>query len=272
MSAPRVPQFLDAPSGQLFCLTVKPAGVARGTIFYVPPFAEEMNKSRRMASMAAERFAQAGWQVILPDLYGTGDSSGQFSQASWASWVLDLQWLYRHYAVSGLPVLWWGLRAGALLSVAATCGQTSTNFLWWQPTPTGKQHLTQFLRLKQASDLDVKAEGSDTKSLRAQLSAGQTIEVAGYELPPEVAMPLDVAVLDVPQIAQANVAWLEVSPMSPPTLLPAGQGVMQALRARGWRIEADAVSGASFWQSTETEEVPALIDASLPILNQWLTP
>ena len=66
-------------------------------MLYIHPFAEEMNKSRRMAALQSRALAQAGYAVLQIDLLGCGDSSGDFGDATWQSWVSDVvlgcQWL-----------------------------------------------------------------------------------------------------------------------------------------------------------------------------------
>src|SRR5665647_2167413 len=89
-------------SGQRFCLFY-PAecgasgDAVRGLVLYIHPFAEEMNKARRMAALQARALAQAGYAVLQIDLLGCGDSSGDFGEATWKNWVRDVvqgcQWL-----------------------------------------------------------------------------------------------------------------------------------------------------------------------------------
>src|SRR5258705_9769402 len=72
--------FLPLDNAKRFCISTIPSnGVEpRGSVLYLPPFAEEMNKSRRMAALQARAFARIGWNVLQMDLFGCGDSSGEF--------------------------------------------------------------------------------------------------------------------------------------------------------------------------------------------------
>ena len=63
----------------------------RGRLLYLHPFAEEMNKSRRMAALACRALAAAGFAVLQIDLRGCGDSSADFGDASWADWQADVR-------------------------------------------------------------------------------------------------------------------------------------------------------------------------------------
>jgi alpha/beta superfamily hydrolase len=85
------PHFIAGHGGQLFALhfpSEKPSGRA---LLVLPPFAEELNKTRRMLSLAARALQNAGHEVLLVDLYGTGDSAGDFADASFRGWSADLQ-------------------------------------------------------------------------------------------------------------------------------------------------------------------------------------
>ena len=125
---PLLPFFLPASGGQRYCLLhLPPPGQAsRGGIVYLHPFAEELNKSRHVAAAQARAFAAAGYSVLQIDLYGCGDSSGDFAEARWAIWHNDLHlacaWLAQR--VDG-PLTLWGLRLGALLALVAGLGRTT---------------------------------------------------------------------------------------------------------------------------------------------------
>jgi exosortase A-associated hydrolase 2 len=88
--APARPFFLPAGPRALFALHHEPTAPVRGAIVYVPPFGEEMNKSRRMAALQARALAAAGWHVLQIDLFGTGDSEGDFAEATWDAWLEDI--------------------------------------------------------------------------------------------------------------------------------------------------------------------------------------
>ena len=109
--------FLASPAragGQRFCLLTTPAE-PRATVVYVHPFAEEMNKSRRMVALQARAFAAAGIAVLQIDLFGCGDSCGDFASARWDQWLRDLTVAADWLAERGNgPMQLWGLRLGAL--------------------------------------------------------------------------------------------------------------------------------------------------------------
>ena len=77
VSGPR-PFFLRFTAGNRFCLLHATDRRAVGAVLYVHPLAEEMNKSRRMAALQARALAASGWVVLQVDLFGCGDSDGDF--------------------------------------------------------------------------------------------------------------------------------------------------------------------------------------------------
>jgi exosortase A-associated hydrolase 2 len=263
--------FLPAGTGQRFCIHHPPAGNAtRGAVLYLHPWAEEMNKSRRMAAMQSRALAQAGFAVLQIDLHGCGDSSGDFGDASWEDWIADtllgVRWLREHHPSA--PLWLWGLRAGALLAAQAAAQlDEACNFLFWQPTPAGKPLLQQFLRLKLAGDLQQGPPKGAMDALRQELAAGRSVDVAGYALPAALAHGLERATLAPPARTGGTVAWIEVSSREGATLLPASASTVAAWTAAGHAMQTSVVPGPPFWQTQEIEDAPALLLASVAAMQ-----
>lgn len=188
--------FLDVDGSQRFCILHRPQMEVRGTILYLHPFAEEMNRSRHVAALQARAFAAAGYAVLQMDLHGCGDSAGDFADATWTQWLADVRAGVRYLQESfERPLCLWGFRSGALLATAIA-REVSAKLLLWQPVTSGHQHLQQFLRLSLAANmLDGGRASGSTEALRAQLTAGQCVEVAGYSISPELAHGLATAEL-----------------------------------------------------------------------------
>jgi exosortase A-associated hydrolase 2 len=266
--------YLPMGQGDRFCLLHRPENprAPSGAVLYVHPFAEEMNKSRRMAALQARAFADAGLAVLQIDLLGCGDSSGDFADATWQCWVEDVvaaaAWLRTQ--LDHEPILW-GLRAGCLLVAdALRATQRTTDLVLWQPVISGKQFLQQFLRFKLASQVTDESGGQRTgmQKLRDQLAVGESIEVAGYTLSPRLALEMEAAQLDVPG-NRARVAWLEIAGAPDGELAPASRTALEAWRKQGHSVQSSAVAGSRFWQTVEISESPALVDATLAMWRSW---
>lgn len=267
--------MLPAQGGERFCVLHEPAGVpARALVVHVPAFGEEMNKSRHVVARAARQLAAAGHVVLVCDLFGCGDSAGDFGDASWNTWVGDLRaatgWLERTYG-NAIPTWLWGHRAGALLACATLPAlRSDLSLLLWHPVTSGAQHLAQFLRL--AVTADALASGADrvrTARMRDELAAGRSIEIAGYALAPSLAAGLEAARLDVPEGFAGRIAWLEVETDAQKGVSPATQVIVERLQARGVDVVARSVSGPRFWQSVELQDCPALVEATCATLSGW---
>lgn len=264
------PFFLTAPKGQRFCNHYGPAdGESRGAVIFAPPFAEEMNKSRRMMSLAAKALAAANYTVLSIDPYGCGDSSGDFADATWSLWQEDIRlaasWLRDR---TNSPLWLWGLRSGCLLAADVACTlDEEPRLIFWQPVTNGRQHLQQFLRLKMAGELLSGEHRGLVAGLREQLAAGTTVEVAGYTLNPTLAAAVEAAELS-PCPRPGRLAWLEIGGRQEnPNLSPAATKSLTAWQAAGFRTTQAAVGGPSFWQTAEIEEAPDLIAATLAHLE-----
>ena len=59
-------------------------------LLLICPFAEEMNKSRHIYSLLARQLCLSGIACYLLDYRGTGDSSGDFGEATIDKWLEDL--------------------------------------------------------------------------------------------------------------------------------------------------------------------------------------
>lgn len=276
---PALDAFLHPAAGggqRLYLHHTPPAGRAvRGTLVYVHPWAEEMNKSRRMAALAARALAADGWAVLQVDLLGCGDSSGDFGEATWDAWVDDVavaaRWMRQQHP--GLPSWLWGLRSGALVCTAAARSLGGdTHLLFWQPVLQGRQMLQQFLRVKAATLLAQGGGKALLEAARADLDAGRSVQVAGYDLGAALARGLEAATLvppdaDTSAAAGRQMVWVELGSLKEPTLSPAAQATLPRWSAGGWKVTALAVNGPPFWQTVEIETAPALITATCDALR-----
>ena len=265
------PFFLAGERGPLFCLHYAPLGGApKSSILYLHPFAEEMHKSRRMAALQARQFAAQGHAVLQVDLTGCGDSAGDFEDATWTIWRDDVRrahaWLQER--VPG-PVQLWGLRSGAALAAEMSRELSAVaRLLLWQPMVSGEQFLTQFLRLKLASEMLRQGQSQHgTAELIAKLEAGASIEVGGYMLGPDMAAALHGFKL-ASLLPACPVEWFEVGSQGGELLGHASQGVVDGWRAAGVSVRARTIAGEPFWTMQEISECPELVSATLESLPQ----
>lgn len=258
--------FRDFGTGERFCVDWQPPERAHGALLLLPPFGEEMNKARRAMAVAARAFATHGWFVRLVDVFGTGDSPGDFGEATWDRWLGDYGAAAEDLArASETPVAYWGVRAGVL--IAQEIAPATSALLFWQPMLSGEQQLTQLLRMRVAQESFAgSSTGASTKQLRAELEGGHRLEIGGYELNPGLVLPMTRRNLDAAPTRTGHVLWLETGPEAKPEPPPASARTLDAWRERGIEVAYDHVVGAPFWATVEIEEAAGLVARSL----EWL--
>ncbi|MES2831324.1 MAG: hydrolase 2, exosortase A system-associated [Pseudomonadota bacterium] len=269
---PSRPFFLPVSTGQRFCLYHAPSASSdiHAALVYVHPFGEEMNRSRRIAALQARAFAAAGVAVLQIDLHGCGDSSGDFADARWQSWIDDLAlahgWLAEQ--VTG-PVGLWGLRLGVLLMLdyARQARRPIDRFICWHPVMNGQAWLTQWLRLRLAGQMLDGDSGRDPaggmQTLRATLAQGRSLEIAGYELAPDLAAAIDA--VDGLALAPAGyrVDWFDIATGTGKPVTPAVSKAIAEWQRQQVGISHQQVVGQAFWALPEITSCPSLIDATL---------
>jgi uncharacterized protein len=222
-----------------------------------------------MAALQSRAMAGAGFDVLQIDLLGCGDSSGDFSDATWEAWQRDVCAAYRWLRTrSQAPLTLWGLRAGCLLAASAAVDlPEQANFIFWQPVVSGKQHWQQFMRLKMVGELVSGQAKGVTEHLRQQLAAGHRVEIAGYAVSSGLAGGLEAAELQPPAVRVGRLSWLDLSTQDEARLAPVSQKRIEQWQAAGYQVDAKVIRGPAFWQTTEIEEVPELLAATIEALE-----
>lgn len=255
-AVPRVePFFFDVDPGTRFCLyhPPNPHLAPRAAILYVHPFAEELNLSRRMAAQQARLFAAQGHAVLQIDLFGCGDSCGDFSAGRWSLWQRDLdvaaEWLCHRHAG---PLAVWGLRLGALLAMDLAARRAVDRLILWQPVIHGRTCINQFLRQR----------GTDLAALRAEMAAHGRIAVAGLELDLALARAIDTCdALELdPQVRAVH--WFSSAAM--PRRLAA------RWQARGVLLDYHEGGILPFWSDPAHPECPSLLASTARVFEHAL--
>lgn len=270
----------------------------RGCVLVAPAFAEEMNRCRAMVSLLARRLGDLGIATLVLDPFGTGDSAGEFSQATWGQWRADLllgvDWLDRH---GGGCTAVLGIRLGAIMAAHIARERPQVRRLvLWQPVLNGKTFYTQFLRIRLAAEMNQATRAKSTNELRQISLRGEVLEVSGYEIGPALAGELDTLAFDAATLPSSlSIGWLEVQAgvadisedadagakdnrIAPPAaegtpsvaLLPASTAAVAKLKAHGIAVEMQVVVGPAFWHVHERELAPELIEASAAYCEKWL--
>jgi exosortase A-associated hydrolase 2 len=271
------PFFLSAGGRSLFAIYHRPtssAGNIKGNVLCVAPFNEEMNRCRTMLTRLASALGECGFGTLIVDLYGTGDSEGEYRDARWTLWREDIvaaaDWLSAQ--VGGCSALL-GVRLGAMLAADVLRGGWAPcrTLLLWQPIIDGGQHFTQFLRMRIAAQMDRRDLPKETtQSMREKLAAGQAVEISGYEIHPELAAAIDKANLaDLVPPAGSSVLWLEQATqgVSHPTLAPASRKLIHDWTSGGLQVASELFEGPAFWQQHQRVLAPDAVRKTVTWLS-----
>jgi exosortase A-associated hydrolase 2 len=272
-AAPRVlPFFFDAEPGTRFSLYYAPDPLlpARGAILYVHPFAEEMNKTRRMAAQQARTFAAMGFAVLQIDLFGCGDSCGDFQSGRWELWKGDLAiacaWLSER---APGPLHLWGVRLGGLLALDFATTRQFDSLILWQPFINGRTCINQFLRLRLAAEMGLDDPGAphSTAALRAQLAARTVLEVAGYELAAPLVKAIDACDAANLKLLPCTVHWFASGAPAAAKLAASAARLAERWAPLGVSLHFHPVDGVPFWSTSDVVECPAMLAATSAIFS-----
>ncbi len=269
------PYFLETDYGSLFVIEYAPRNLDSDvpTVIVIPPFAEEMNRCRKMMSLQAQSFARNGIRAVLFDLYGTGDSGGDFSDASWQTWCDNIaSVLSRVVDTSRGAVSFLAIRFGALVlySCHSELSTRAGRVVLWSPCTSGSTFLRQFLRIRIAAQMggnDIRKES--LADLMERFESGESVEVAGYEISPDLARSMSLATLSADNFgASPPVHWFETvsSPDAPPPV--ASKALIDELHRSHAELTLATTCGDRFWNSVEITTNPSLVEATTAVFAE----
>lgn len=263
--------FLPTRHGPCFCLFHEPQGsTRRGSVLYLHPFAEELNTTRRIVAHQARNLARLGYGVLQIDLFGCGDSAGNFEDATWSAWLDTAQEAHQWLTdASPAPVWFWGLRAGTLVATALIhrlheSAQQLPHLLLWQPVANGQQILQQLLRIRDAGEWMGTRSGNNQIPAAQAWAQGQNVEIAGYTISSELATDLAKARLKPAVVVTQKtlMVCIEVTSHSTTVLSPSSEKTLDQWKEAGWQTQAQVVPGFAFWQNISAVDVPELRSAT----------
>jgi exosortase A-associated hydrolase 2 len=256
------PAMIAGRSGALVAVHHAPTRRGSRAVLYLPPFAEEANRSRKMATLQARALASAGIGALIVDPYGTGDSAGDFHDARWEKWCDDagraIAWLQQR-GYESIALL--GLRLGAMLAlqVAAQRRDDVARVILWQPVLRGDQFMTQFLRLRLAAELST-GGGEGTAALRRELAERGSVEIAGYALDRSLVDAIDALRLaDLGLACAAPIDWVDLVAEAGQSASSAQDAVLKRWTEAGKTVRRHQAVGVPFWTLQETAVAPALV-------------
>jgi exosortase A-associated hydrolase 2 len=157
-------------------------------LLFCDPFAEEKKCAHRVLVEAARDFCAADIACMRFDYRGTGDSPGEFGEATPEQWVQDIlaaiAFARRELGVRTLGLL--GVRLGAALALQAIEASEQADFaILWEPVINGRQYLQQNLRRSMIKAMLTEEEKFDAGRVR-QAQAEDVFDFDGYPISAEM--------------------------------------------------------------------------------------
>lgn len=258
------PFYLDGPHGKLFAIYHPPQnGIqVKGCFLYIQPLAEEMNRCRQMVAIQAREFSKLGYGCLLLDLYGTGDSEGEYQDGNWDIYLADLNAGLRWITAEGYDhVRLWALRHGAFLALDLVRAVPALRkLLLWQPVLNGKTAVTQILRIALAGSLSERDKISMTE-LRNRIQKDTAVELSGYETSAFLLSVLETKhISNYYGLADLEIQWFDVLASKEQNRSKESIQVEQNWREAGAQIHYEPVIGPAFWQVWERVVANHLIE------------
>lgn len=220
-------------------------------MLFIPPFAEEMNRTRRLMSCIAYAIAHHGIASLVYDLPGTGESATPFSEARWDQWLSATVAVGHALSSMGYALHLVGFRLGALLGREACIrGLDIEAATWIAPVTDGRAHLRYWLRVKSISSLEIGPQRT-LSDLETMLTQGQPVDFAGYPLTPALAQ--DLASLRWPSPDQEAMSHITVS-------------VSSSLDEASSSTTKRHIAAAAPWLQAEPEEPVELAQAIISLI------
>lgn len=253
----------------------RPPGTPRAQVLFVPAFGDEMNQMRRMVKLAAEALADRGIASCTFDLYGTGDSSADFVDATVERWLADCQAMAERLDVAhATPFVLIGCRLGAALAVRVSheLSRRPAVLVAWAPVLQGRQQLSAMLRAASVARMQRPDDASvDPKTLWAH---GRVATIAGYPISSALAEQLE-ALDGTAAPAAAGAVLLDLRAQIDGQAVTASEALAKRAAAwsgRGVPTVARAVAGPAFWNVADLIDVPELVDATVAAVGQAVDP
>ncbi|WP_199610393.1 alpha/beta hydrolase family protein [Flocculibacter collagenilyticus] len=254
--------FLPSIHGNLFVTQIGDISADQDTaILCLPSIVEELNLARAVVAKQAHYFAANQIPCFILDYFGTGDSAGEFEEATCDIWLDNIietaQWLMAEHNVK--KIILWGIRFGGLLMFAHQQKLHDilpiTHQLVWKPITNGKQFAGQFIRIKQSNAM--MNNTGEKINWRNQVLAGEHVEIAGYQLTANMLNSIEALKVDQTLTLGSPLAWLDLATEE--------LGPAVARYQDSWQTQHatfNTLKTGPFWQVPEIFDEPELYSLS----------
>jgi alpha/beta superfamily hydrolase len=241
--------FFGEKSERLFGVLAGPSDGARTGLVFCPPLGEEMVATYARFARWSKDLADHGFVTLRYHSRGTGESDPSVFTLETAAQdaATAVRWMRENARVERVGIF--GLRFGA--SAAVHSAARPDFMVLWSTLINLRLYLRDLLRLRMTKDMVHLKEDRvrvTAKELTAELDAGRSIDLLGYETSPELYRQMT-----------ANESWPD-EPPAPEVLwmgLPSEQarveGIASAWKARGCKVDLQAFRERIFWEDFSSD-------------------
>lgn len=236
----------------------------RTTLIVCPPFGQEMVTTYARLARVSKQLAMQGVSVLRYHPFGTGESDGTYADVTLESAVRDAveaQGLARE-RVAGGRLGYFGLRFGATIAILAGSQQPVDFLVLWCPMPNLRQYFRDLLRSQVTADAVQRSRTRTTQEMMADLDAGKSVDVLGYELSPALYHQM-MAAQSLPEALPARRILYLARPTEEKSALP----VVERWKKLGGQVDFQVIPETAFWENPGTAIPERFAAATL----QWLS-
>jgi exosortase A-associated hydrolase 2 len=231
-------------------------GPGRGPVAVMAdPFAEEKKCAHRVMAEAAEALAEDGLTVLRFDYRGTGDSEGEFEDASLGDWREDLrravEWARAELAATAITLV--GVRLGATLAAEAAAEVAADALVLVAPIIDGRAYWQENFRRQLIKAKITEGEGASADELR-RAAGEERFDLGGWVVTRRMREEIEAVKLPAAEYGGPCVV-VDVSARTTATAAMAG---LAAGYAKG---EVLAIRMEPFWQRIGLIDAAPLVAA-----------
>ncbi len=248
--------------------------VGKHVVVLVPPFAEEMNRSKRMYVLCARLLANSGLDALCFDYSGTGDSSGKWGEFSYDNWVSDLQDVYHFSKSLASDVSFIALRFGALIVADAIAAKQLSvkKCLLWDPLESGDVLTRQLVRMKIAAAMTDNAKKITSQSVMQMMENDGYMESAGYHISQSMFRDINDKKLAsmIPALCDnVNMHWMSsAKPSAKGNVWLANSFKQEALTSQQMsNLHMHALGDVKFWMQQEVTIAPRMLQHTQRVMT-----
>lgn len=263
--------FFDASGAQLYGFMHPAQGAPRPVAcLIVHPFMEERQDAHAVLRSLAVDLAAHGYPTLRFDLYGCGDSEGDWEGASLSRWRDDItaaaSLLRREAPQAALVLL--GLRFGATLAALTADAANASRLCMVQPIVDGAAYADELLLAHLAAEMVLhRKAGTTREALAARLAAGETINLFGY--PFTSTLDRELRAIDLSRTMPERVARVLLVDVARSATARESEGIKRLVAALGERATFRRVIEAQSLY-TEGKQQVTRADAVTRTIVDWL--